>query len=74
MSTGNTSEVQAFYSFLEQRLNAGGVLGTPEQLLKDWRANREYQETVDDVRQGVADYEAGKGVSAEVAFSNVRNN
>jgi len=72
MSTSNTSDVQAFYGFLGQHLHADESPSTPDQLLKDLRAQKEYQETVADVRQGVADFEAGKGVSVEVAFANIR--
>ena len=82
MSTSNTSDLQAFYGFLGQHLQGGHLeggeiqggenLSTPEQLLKAWRAREEFQETVADVRESVADYAAGKGVPAEVAFANVR--
>jgi len=72
MSTSNTSDLQSFYGFLGQHLHGGEHLSTPEQLLKDWRAREEIQETVADVRESVADYEAGKGVPVEVAFANVR--
>jgi len=72
MSSGNTSDLQSFYSFLGQQLNTGEGLSTPEQLLKNWRARAEYEQTVADVRESIAEYEAGKGVPVEVAFANVR--
>lgn len=72
MSTSNTSDLQAFYGFLGQHLHGSENLSTPEQLLKDWRSQAEIQETVAEVRESVADYEAGKGVPVEVAFANVR--
>jgi len=72
MSTSNTSDLQSFYGFLGQHLHACESPSTPEQLLKDWRAQEEYQETVVDVLQGVANFEAGKGVPVKIAFANVR--
>ena len=41
-------------------------------LLRREAEQREYDETVADVRQGIKDYEQGKGQSVSEAFSDIR--
>jgi len=74
MSNGPSVDVEAFYNYLGQKLGDNGKLSTPEQLLEDWRASQDqdYEETVDDVRQGIVDFEAGKGKPVGDAFSDIR--
>lgn len=61
MVTDSFTEAQMFYEFLTERLAQGTNNRTPEDLVKDWRENqREYDETVAAVKEGVEDMEAGR--------------
>lgn len=65
-------DIENFSRFASQRV------GTREaeslaQLVSEWEAQcAEYAQTVDDVRQGQADYDAGKGKPAKKAFADIR--
>lgn len=72
MSTGNSSELLSFYEYLGQHLHTSQSEVSPEELLRTWRSREETEQVVSDVEQGRADYEAGRGVSVEQAFANVR--
>lgn len=54
------NEVEAFYQYLGAQLHLGPPSETPEALLESWRKQREYHETVEAVREGVRDMEAGR--------------
>ncbi len=61
MTTQNVSEAEAFHAFLGHALANGGKGKLPEELLQDWRAQREYDVTVAELGECIADMEAGKG-------------
>ena len=70
--TSAPTELEAFYSFVGQSLKQGEREAQPEAVLRKWRAEREQVEVCEDIRQGIADMEAGLGVPAEQVFSELR--
>ena len=58
MSMQSPTDSEAFYEFLGQTLSHGDRETPPESLLRKWRAQREYQETVEAIREGFAQMEA----------------
>jgi predicted transcriptional regulator len=60
MSMQSPTDSEAFYEFLGQTLSHGDRETPPESLLRKWRAQREYEETVEAIREGMADIEAGR--------------
>jgi hypothetical protein len=61
MSMQSPTDAEAFYQFLGQTLSHGDRETPPESLLRKWRAQREYDETVEAIREGFAQMEAGLG-------------
>jgi hypothetical protein len=61
MSTHSPTDAEAFYQFLGQTLSRGQRETPPEALLRNWRAQREHEETVEAIREGLAQMEAGLG-------------
>jgi hypothetical protein len=64
-------EFQCFSEYVHERLANGGAESL-SGLALEWEAHREAEETIDDVRQGLADIEAGLGKPAEEVFTEVR--
>jgi predicted transcriptional regulator len=66
--TSTQTDLEAFYSFVGQSLKQGEKDAVPEAVLEKWRAEREHDAVCDDIRQGIADMDAGLGIPlAEVA-------
>ena len=60
-----TSDVQDFHLFLSEQI-AVGTEKSPEELLASWRARqREFDETVIAIREGLDDVAAGRTTSLE---------
>ena len=72
MSMQSPTEAEAFYQFLGQTLSQGQRETPPEALLRKWRAQKEYQETVEAIREGMADIEAGRGTPLEEFAAEMR--
>ncbi len=66
------SEIDAFGHFAKEQIGAGGVGVSFQQILDKWQAKREAEAVADDIRQGIADIEAGKGKPVAQAFADVR--
>lgn len=65
-------DLERFHKFAAEKLDNGGSQSSLEDLLELWRKEREHVETVDDIRQGVGDYEAGDAQPLAEAFDEVR--
>jgi len=65
-------EIDSFHRFASEKSADRGVEASLEELLVLWRQESEYSETVEDVRQGINDYDAGRGQSLADAFQDVR--
>jgi hypothetical protein len=72
MSTSMPSDSEAFYDYLGQSLNHGGRETPPEELMRKWRAEREFEEACEDIRQGMADIQAGLGVPLQEVADAIR--
>jgi hypothetical protein len=72
MSMQSPTDAEAFYQFLGHTLTQGERETPPEALLRKWREQREYEETCEDIRQGIANMEAGLGIPAEEVFAEIR--
>jgi hypothetical protein len=72
MSAPLMTDAESFYQFLGRSLSTGARATPPEALLRTWREQREYEETCEDIRQGIADMEAGLGRPAEEVFAELR--
>ncbi len=57
MSIETVSELQNFREYIDQRLTSGSERVSPEDALRNWR---EHQQTMQSVRCGLADVEAGR--------------
>jgi hypothetical protein len=66
------TDLEAFYSFVGLSLQEGHKEATPEAVLRKWRKDREYDAHCEDLRQRIADMEAGVGIPAEEAFEALR--
>ena len=60
MSDESMNDAEAFYLYLGEQLHLGASSKDPAELLDSWRKQREYDETVAAVREGVGDMEAGR--------------
>ncbi len=58
MEANTPTDAEAFLSFLNYEVKNGGANKSPEDLLHLWRT--EHAEAVEDIRQGIRDFEAGR--------------
>ena len=65
-------ELDRFHKFAAERLDRSSADSTLEELVNQWEMSREYNETVDDIQQGVDDYAAGKSKPLTKAFDQAR--
>jgi hypothetical protein len=81
MSTSLPTEAEAFQSFLIKEIANGGRHKSPEELVQDWRRERqEFDETVAALREAIEDMNAGdrgrpladvmRDIRAEFGWSN----
>ena len=62
MSSPAISELLSFREYLDRRIACGDAEMSPECVLREWR---DMQETVQSVRRGIADADAGRIRTAE---------
>jgi len=67
------AEFLQFVEFAATKISGGGCAQSVEDLLQQWRKEREYNSVVDDVRQGLADIAAGNGESIHDVISSIRS-
>jgi hypothetical protein len=53
-------EAEAFYNFLGGQLSIGVSSQSPEELVQAWRVQREREETIAAVHEGIEDMNAGR--------------
>ena len=66
------SESAAFYDYFGRSLQNGGRDLPPETILRRWREEKEYEEACEDIRQGIADMQAGLGRPLEEVAEEIR--
>jgi hypothetical protein len=64
-------EIEGFSQFARSRLIKGRVESLAG-LISEWEAERESEQTIDDIHQGIADIDAGLGKPVKDAFAAVR--
>ena len=76
MATERVNDLRAFKGFIEEKLSNGGVDLTPEEALVHWeienQTEREREETLEAIRRGFADIEAGRVRPAREALEEIR--
>ena len=65
-------DITSFGKFAAARIGDGRSDLTFEDLLREWRERREYNETVESIKRSVAEYEAGQTDSLDQALANAR--
>ena len=65
-------ELDSFHRFVSERFSDRGTDASLEELLAQWRQDREYSETVQEIREGVKDYDSGSGQPLTETFREVR--
>lgn len=66
------SELKDFVQFANNLLASGIHDASVEELVQQWRSNKERTETLEDIRQGVADDCEGKVESVDGVFAEIR--
>ena len=61
---------EVFHSFLSEQIRSSARELSPEELLRIWRS--EHAETVEDIRLGIRNMEAGRGRSLEDVDADIR--
>lgn len=70
MSTAIKDDLRSFHEFVGRQLDNGGADLTPEQVLSLWL---ERLETIESVRRGLEDVEAGRTRLAEELIDELRD-
>ena len=65
-------QLQDFVQFASRRLETGEGVCSLEDLFQQWQNYAEYNATVTDVREGVADFEGGRAEPVASVFSDIR--
>lgn len=65
-------QLQDFVQYASRRLEIGEGICSLEDLFQQWQNDAEYNATVTDVREGVADFDAGRAEPAASVFSDIR--
>jgi hypothetical protein len=64
-------ELTDFHRFAVGRLSNGGA-ESMQELLNQWSARREHQESVAGIRESIGQYEAGHALPVKEAFDEIR--
>jgi len=74
MSTSTPTEAESFQTFLAKEIANGGRHKSPEELVQDWRRERqEFDETVAALREAIDDMNAGdEGRPVAEVFDDLR--
>jgi hypothetical protein len=74
MSTSLPTEAESFHSFLAHQIANGGRHKSPEELVQDWRKERqEFDETVVALKEAIDDMNAGdRGRPVDEVFNDLR--
>ena len=74
MFTGSLkSEFDDFVRFATHTIECGNSSETLESLLRKWRADSEFTQSVADIQQGLADKKAGLGEPMAKVFAEIRD-
>ena len=78
MATERANDLQAFKSFIDEQLANGETVPTVDEILARWEyqneSEDERQESLEAIRRGLADVEAGRVMPARDAVAELRRN
>lgn len=66
------AELANFVHFAEEKLEGREQPASLEELLGQWRDHCATAATIEDIRQGLDDFAAGRGETVEAAFHDLR--
>ena len=76
MGTERRDDLKSFHEFVGEQLANGGALLTPDEVLELWELQNpsedQEQETVEAIRRGLVDVEAGRVMPAREALAELR--
>jgi hypothetical protein len=64
-------ELFDFNRFAEEKLSLGRSV-TLQDLLDEWNAQREHQQSIEGIRESMRQYEAGQALPLDEAFAEIR--
>jgi hypothetical protein len=67
-------EVDRFAEFVKQKVSSEDAGPSLEECLRQWREEQELAETIESIKLGIADIEAGRVMSIEEAGRQIRAN
>ena len=70
LSTEALTDAEAFLAFIAGEIRNGGANKSPEELLHVWRDT--HAKTIEDIRQGMRDLDAGRYRSFEEVDAEIR--
>jgi hypothetical protein len=65
-------ELRDFVTFAKHRIESGAGGESVEGLLRDWRSDTDFSETISDVRRGLRDKAAGLSEPVDKVFADIR--
>lgn len=69
--TVTREELAEFHNFANEKLSNGGA-ESMHALLDDWLMKRAHDASVTEIRQSIAQYEAGEALPVDQAFAEIR--
>jgi predicted transcriptional regulator len=69
--SANTQELDSFVEFARRRIE-NGKTESLAQLFQQWETSRENTESIEAIRQGLAEARAGEGIPVAEAFADIR--
>lgn len=66
------ADLLSFVEFATTRISGGEPAESVEELMYEWRSQRDQDAVIDDIRQGFRDIEAGKGIDFRIVLAEAR--
>lgn len=64
-------DLHNFQQFADEKL-ANGAVESLQNILDEWNARREREQSIAGIRESIAQYDAGEGLPVDKAFGEVR--
>jgi hypothetical protein len=78
MATERANDLQAFRSFIDEQLGSRDSVPTVDEVIARWEheneSDDEREQTLEAIRRGLADIEAGRVMAAREAIAELRRN
>jgi hypothetical protein len=66
------ADLLSFVEFATIRISEGDPAESVEELMYDWRSQRDRKGVIEDIRQGLREMEEGKGFEAATVIAEIR--